>query len=81
MQADRRAVFDIKLGIMIAMFIISLGSMVAYSERRITTVEVKLSEQMKGYTVVFQEVNRRLDRFERKLDKVDDQLTDLARRK
>lgn len=44
-----------------------VGAML-HIEHRLTTVETAITEQMKGYTIMFQVLTQRLDRVERQLD-------------
>lgn len=65
---DSKAVWKL-LGQWITIIVVLIGSWIA-QDRRITTVEAALNEQMKGYILVLQTLNDRLDRLENKIDRI-----------
>lgn len=57
------------IGQWITIVAILLGSWIA-QDRRITTVEAAMNEQMKGYVLILHTLNDRLDRLENKIDRI-----------
>ena len=67
---DKNHQIDWKLiGQWITIVAILFGSWIA-QDRRITTVEAAMNEQMKGYVLILHTLNDRLDRLENKIDRI-----------
>ena len=54
------------------MIAVAFVSMLIHNERRLTTVETSINEQMKGYVIAFESINHRLNRMETLLDRMNE---------
>jgi len=69
-MTEKNHQFDWKLvGQWVTIIAILLGTWIA-QDRRITTVEAAMNEQMKGYVLILHALNDRLDRLENKIDRI-----------
>lgn len=57
------------IGQWVALTVVLVGTLI-HLEHRLTTVETAISEQMKGYTIVFASLTARLDRIENRMERI-----------
>ena len=69
---ERRTTEWWKMAIQIVIIIVGLSGAYYKLDSRVTILEDKITQEVKGYEILLQSLNKRLDKFEQKLDCIGD---------
>ena len=69
---ERRTTEWWKMAIQIVIIIVGLSGAYYKLDSRVTILEDKITQEVKGYEILLHSLNKRLDKFEQKLDCIGD---------
>ena len=71
-MSERRATEWWKLVIQAMLIVVGLSGAYYKLDSRVSILEDKITQEVKGYEILLQSLNKRLDKFEQKLDCIGD---------